>query len=110
MPKKTIKVGKKTPKVEKEQPKLQYSLEVQVNDIHYKGSATTLKEALENFIKSPQFPFAIKSRCLVRYGDENKEKQIVWPALRAHRQFRLLSLKPTQVEFQTDKWLSDLAQ
>lgn len=111
MPKKTTKVGKvaKKAKVVKEQPELQYSIEVSVNDINYKGSAITLYDALMDFVKSPVFPFAIKSRCLIKYSDGKTERQVVWPALRAKRQFTMLSLKPTHAEFQADKWLSDLA-
>jgi hypothetical protein len=113
MPKKKVgkvpKVGKaKTPKVEKA-PKLQYSIEVEVNDIHYKGSAITLYQCLIDFVNNPSFPFAIKSRCLIKYSDGKKERQVVWPPIRAHRQFKMLSLKPSQAEFQADKWLSDLA-
>lgn len=104
--KKVKKIGAvKTPKA----PKLQYSIEVLVNDVHYKGEAVTLYDALMDFVKSPSFPFSVKSRVLIKYSDGKTERQVVWPAIRAHRQFRRLSLKPSQAEFQADKWLSDLA-
>lgn len=99
----------KTTKEVKKAPKEEYKLEVSVNDFVYKGSAETLDQAILDFVKSPKFPFAVKTRCLIKYSDGKKERQIVWPAIKAHRQFRRLSLKGSQVLFQAGKWLSDLA-
>jgi hypothetical protein len=91
-------------------PKLEYNLEVQVNDLVYKGSAVSLEQAFSDFIKSPVFPFAVKTRALIKYGNGKKESQVVWPTFRARRQFKLMSLKPTTAELLAERFVSNLAQ
>lgn len=98
--KKEVKVGKS---------KLDYHLEVQVNDLVYKGEAVSLTQAFTDFVNSPVYPFNVKTRVLVRYGNGKVEKQLTWPTMMGKRKFNLIQLKPTHLEFLADKLTSNLA-
>ena len=107
------KVIKKTPKklgaeVSKK-PQLNYHLEIQVNDLVYKGDATSLEQAFADFVKNPNFPSTIKTRALIRFGDKKTESQVVWPTVKARRQFQLMSLKPYWAGLLAGKFDSNLA-
>ena len=107
MPIKKTKLGGKTKEKSPKSPFL-FKLEVRVNDLVYKGEAKSLDVALSDFVKSPNYPFAVKTPVVIRFSDGKSEKQIVWPTMMARRKFKLLTLKPSIVELLGNKLASDL--
>lgn len=102
---------KKT-KVEKEvKPKkgLAFKLEVRVNDLVYKGEADSLETAIASFVASPDYPFAVKTPVVIRYGSKDKEMQVTWPVMLARRKMRLMRIKPTLINLVGGKFTSNLA-
>lgn len=97
---KKIKAAKKIAETSKtvKAPKLDYTLEVSVNDLIYKAKAKDLTEALTDFINSPDFPFAIKTKVIIRYGKGNDIRQRLWHVPEARRIFSLIKLKQTALE------------
>ncbi len=89
--------------------KLNCQLEVVVNDLVYKGEAETLDQCLKDFIASPDFPFAVKTRVVIRYSEGDKAGQVIWPTLKARRQFNLISLKPYWSELVAERFENNLA-
>lgn len=85
-----------------------YHLEVQVNDIVYKGEAGSLDQALADFVKSQSFPETIKTRVVIKFGTKDAESQVVWPVIKARRQFNLMTLKPYWAELVADKFGANL--
>lgn len=102
---KKLGVAKKTPKTKK----LACHLEVEVNDLVYKGDAETLDQCLKGFVNSPNFPSSIKTRAIIRFSEGEKQGQVVWPTIRARRQFNLMSLKPYWSELVAGRFESNLA-
>ena len=110
MPKKKVvkRVGAvKTLKAVK--PKLACRLEVEVNDLVYKGDAQTLDQCLKDFVNIPNFPASIKTRAIIRFSEGGKQGQVVWPTIQARRQFSLMSLKPYWSDLIAEKFKSNLA-
>lgn len=106
--KKVVKKAKKLKVGAVIKPKFECSLEVEVNDIVYKGEAETLDQALRDFVNSPSFPFNVKTRVLIRYGNGKDAGQVIWPTVKARRQFNLISLKPYWSELIANKFESNL--
>jgi len=114
MPKKRSgKVARKTPvvkktkdtKVSKKVVKPKFTLEVYVNDIVYKGSAPDLRTAVNEFVNhNPNYPFSIKTRAILRFGNGKVERQVIWPTVRARRMFKIFSMKPDRAELFADKF------
>jgi F0F1-type ATP synthase delta subunit len=75
-----------------------YSFEVHVNDVTFKTKAVDLKSALTEFIKSPEFPFGIKTRVFMRFGKGKKIVNHTIPVVIARRLFSILSHKANAVE------------
>lgn len=97
---KTKKVTKKekvvdVPKVEAEK----YRFEVLVNDAHFKTTANSLAEGIDEFIKSPDFPVAIKTKVILRFGKGDELIQKLWPTAVARRIFASMDIKPSLIEF-----------
>lgn len=86
-----------------------YTLEVSVNDIEYKGSANNMVQALSDFVLSPHFPFAVKTRVLLKFSDGEKEGSQVYSALMGRRVFNAISHKPSAVEIYGRKMEARLA-
>ena len=89
------KVSVKKEKVEKK--KGDFRFEVMVNDVHFKTQTATLAEALDEFIKSGDFPFAIKTKVILRYGSGDNIVQKLWPLAEARRVFATMDAKPESV-------------
>ncbi len=96
MPKK---VSKK--KVAKKEGEVRF--EVLVNDLHYKTTADTLKEAIEGFMASKDFPAAIKTKVILRFGKGEVLTQHLWPLAEARRVFSNLNIKPDLTELFSSK-------
>lgn len=108
--KKAVKLGsaekvKKVPKAKK----LDYSLEVSVNDVVYKGEAKDMKQALADFISSSAFPFAIKTKVLVKYSKGGVERSQFYHVPEARRIFKIISLKDSALELLATKLTNSLA-
>lgn len=99
---KTKKVTKT--KKEKAVKKGDVRFEVMVNDVHFKTSANSLPEAIEEFLKSPEFPAgAIKTKVIVRMGSGDELSQKIWQSAEARRIFSNLSIKPDLIELFSEK-------
>lgn len=78
--------------------KKDYRFEVIVNDLHYKTKAVNLQEAIEGFLASKDFPSAIKTKVILRFGQGDTLTQHLWPLAEARRVFSNLNLKPELTE------------
>ena len=99
----------KEPKAKKVAKKGAYQLEVSVNDVAYKGSAASMVQALTDFVSSKDFPFGVKTRVLLKFGDGKKEGLQRYGALVARRVFKAISHKPSALEILAGKLESRLA-
>ena len=75
-----------------------FRFEVMVNDLHYKTTANSLKEAIEMFMNSADFPAAIKTKVILRFGQGDTLTQHLWPIAEARRVFSNLNIKPELIE------------
>lgn len=111
--KKKLGTAKKTKKVVKklgsEKVNAGYFFEVRVNDEVYRGDAENLTQALQDFTVSSAFPFAVKTRTIIRYGTETVERQRVLHVPAARRFFTIISRKPDSLELWASKFTKDLA-
>ena len=99
---KTKKVTKE--KVEKKEEKVKtFRFEVLVNDLHFKTTADNLKEAIEEFMNSKDFPAAIKTKVILRFGEGETLTQHLWPLAEARRVFSNLDIKPELTELFASK-------
>lgn len=103
---KKTKVGSKEVKPKKG---LAFKLEVRVNELVYKGEAESLEQAVADFVASPVYPFAVKTPVVIRYGNEKKEQQVIWPVMIARRKLRLMKIKPILADLIGGKFTSNLA-
>lgn len=103
--KKETKLGSKVKKADSS-----FKLEVKVNDLIYKGEADSLTQALTDFVKCPNYPFAVKTRFLLKYGNSKTEKQLIWNVMIARRKLKLMSLKESVVAMLAGQLENNLAQ
>jgi len=97
---KTKKLGSAKPK----KAKKNYHLEVKVNDLVYKGDASTLEQALTDFVDSPSFPFSVKTRVFIKFGKEGEPEQSrTYPVFVARRLFSRISFKESALELLSSK-------
>ena len=75
-----------------------YKLEVLVNDITYKGSGNDLAKTLQAFVDSKSYPFAVKTRAIIRYSKGKMERQRFYSAMDAKKIFKRMALKEHAVE------------
>ena len=85
-------------KVVKEKVEKNFRFEVLVNDLHFKTKAASLKEAIEEFMNSQDFPAAIKTKVILRFGEGDVLTQHLWPLAEARRVFSNLDIKPELTE------------
>jgi len=105
--KRSGKVEKKTTKrVARKTPK--FTLEVRVNDLVYKGSAPDLRTAWANFLVSPDYPFPVKTKAIIRFSNGKVSRQLIWPTVRSRRMFKIFSIKPDRAELLADQMLNML--
>ena len=91
------------PKIEVEK-KPKYHLEVNVNDLEYKGEAESLEQALTDFVNSPDFPFSVKTRVFMKFGKEGEELQTrFYPVIVARKLFKRISFKESALEILANK-------
>lgn len=105
---KTKKESKKPVAPKKAEPKFQ--IEVEVNDVVFKGSGKTLSDALDSFVKSDKFPVSVKTRAIIRYSKGKEKRQIVWHVPMARRMFNRMDLKPAVAEILGGRMERDLGQ
>lgn len=86
-----------------------YTLEVQVNDVHYKGKAKSLEQAIKDFVESKDFPVGVKTRALVRFGKGSKLSQRLYQTVEARRVFNLLNNKEWAQQLMADRMESALS-
>lgn len=98
----TKKVSKKVAKKVEEKVK-DFRFEVIVNDVHFKTAANSLKEAIEEFMGSKDFPSAIKTKVILRFGQGDTLTQHLWPLAEARRVFSNLEIKPDLTELFASK-------
>jgi hypothetical protein len=79
--------------------KEQYRFEVLVNDSHFKTTVDSLAEGIDEFIKSPDFPIAIKTKVILRFGKGDELIQKLWPTAIARRIFASMDVKPALIDF-----------
>ena len=88
--------------------KYPFSLEVTVNDTHYRGEAVSLTEALKDFVASPEFPVGLKTKTIIRYGKGNDMHQQIWAVPKPRKVFNIISLKPDALEIWASKFEAEL--
>ena len=99
-----------TKKVEKKATKKgEYTLEVSVNDVKYKGSGATMAEALAGFVSSKDFPFSVKTAVVFNFSDGKKKGTQILRALMGRRMFNAIAHKPSAIEIQARKMEERLA-
>ena len=99
----TINMATKKAEVKKAVKKGDYTLEVSVNDIEYKGTGESMEDALAGFVNSPDFPFAVKTAVVMKFSDGKKKGTQTLRALMGRRMFNAASHKPVGIEIQARK-------
>ena len=87
---------------------LDYFLEVSFNDVVYKVEAVDFKQALKDFVGSSEFPFAFKTRVLVKYGKGSEERSQFYHVPEARKVFKMVSLKESALELLASKLEANL--
>jgi len=95
------KTKEKSVKVTKPRPA--YTLEVSVNDTEYKGKAKDLRSALSNFVKSPDFPFSVKTRVFIKFGVGKDLRQKTYSPSIARKIFNRISFRDTALDILSRK-------
>jgi hypothetical protein len=99
------KLGAKAPA--KKVPK--YHLEVRVNDVEFKTDAEDMVSALSEFINSPAFPFAVKTKVFVKYSKGDVERSQLYHVPEARKVFKMIALKPSARELLAFRFTQNLA-
>jgi hypothetical protein len=81
----------------------EFRFEVIVNDVHFKTKSDSLAEALNEFMSSKEFPAAIKTKVILRFGKGETLVQRLWPVSEARRVFANLGIKPELSELFAEK-------
>ncbi len=89
--------------------KLAYHLEIKVNDVEFKTDANDMAEAISQFINSPEFPFAVKTKVFVKYSKGGVERAQLYHVPEARKVFRMIALKPSALELLAFKFTQNLA-
>ena len=95
-------VAKKAPVTKK------YKLEISVNDIEHKVATNDLLKALTAFVASPEFPFSIKTRVLIKFSKGKNEGQRFYHVPEARRVFSMISHKEGSLEVLAQKMTEEL--
>lgn len=82
---------------------------IKVDDIVFEKKAKTIKEAVDAFVASPKFPYGVKTKVIIKFGNDKDEKIEVWGAVRARRIFSQIKLKPYSAELLAERLTSRLA-
>ena len=104
-----VKAPKTEKKTKKVAPRKDYHLEVRVNDIVFKTKAKDLNEALTQFINSPEFPFAPKTKTFITFGKGKNASQRLFHVPEARRIFSMISHKPSALEVLATKLTRSIA-
>src|SRR3990167_2869632 len=80
-----------------------YHLEVNVNDVDYKGKADSLEQALKDFVDSPDFPFSVKTRVFMKFGKGKDMQERTYPVFVARRLFNRISFRDSALEILANK-------
>lgn len=105
---KTKKV-KKEVKASEEKVKNDYHLTVYVNDVVFSTKAKDLTEALTQFINSPEFPNAPKTKTIFKFGKGKTLSQRLFHVPEARRMFSIISHKPSALEVLASKLTRSIA-
>jgi hypothetical protein len=101
-PKVTKKLGSKVKK-EKE-----YKLEAHLNDTVIKTEGDTLLEAIQAFVTSDEFPFAVKTKVFLKYSHGDVERHKLLPLAGARTILRRLKFSEDQAKFLAEKLTHEL--
>jgi len=85
-----------------------YKLEIKVNDVVFNTQANTIKEALLDFISSPDYPFGAKTRMFIKCKKGNVERHRVFHTSEARRIILTMKHKDISVDILADKLTKDL--
>lgn len=103
-----IKAKKAVKEPKKAKSKGDYAFQVLVNGLDYNVSSKNLGQAVKDYVASPDFPVAIKTRVVIRCGKAGSDYQWVMPTALARRMFRMLSKKPEAVELFANRLIGRL--
>ena len=81
----------------------QYTLEIDINDSHFKAKANSLKDAFVDIIGRPDFPFAPKTRVFIKCGKGKVVNTKIMNVVMARRIFSIMDHKESAVEIFTNK-------
>ena len=81
----------------------QFNLEVHLNDMVLKSKGKTLLEAVEGFINSSEFPFAVKTKVFLKYGKGDISRHKLLNLSSARTIFKRLRFDDDQARFLADK-------
>ena len=100
MPTKTKKVAKKSVKTTKKvsKPKPDHHVEVRVNDMVYKGEGMNFFDVLQEYVKSPNYPFAVKTKVYFRFSNKDGVATRSYFNPRANRMFKRLAFSPKEIQ------------
>ena len=83
--------------------KLDYHLEVNVNDLEYKGVAKDLQQALTDFTNSPDYPISFKTRLFMKFGKGKELNTRTYSVNVARRLFNRLAFREMAIEILANK-------
>lgn len=107
---KKVKVGKVGKvEVKKVVEKKPYHLEIKVNDVCFIAKkAESLKDALTEFVESPDFPVGAKTTAFIKYSKGKNERNQIWQTPKARRLFNIIKLKPDYLAVVAEKMETEL--
>lgn len=85
-----------------------YKLEISFNDSVYKGEGESMVQLLTDFVNSPDFPFAIKTRVFIKYSKGEVEAHKFLNLPRARFVFQQISSDPHDIQFWADRLIREL--
>ena len=89
--------------------KPEYWFSVEVNDALYEGKADSLLQALKDYVASDKFPFAIKTKALVKFGKGKAESQQFYSPFEARKVFARAEFKESVLEILAAKFEARLS-
>lgn len=73
-------------------------VEVNVNSIVEKFNGVSILEALKAFVGNPKFPIGAKTKLIMRYGNQDKERMRIFGTGEARRLLMTMRIKPVSVD------------
>ena len=97
-----------TKRLGKSKKEKEFKLEAHLNDTVFKHEGDTLLEAVQAFVNSEDFPFAVKTKVFLKYSKGDVERHKILPVSSASVILKRLRFDEDQARFLADKLTREL--